>query len=104
MPLHTERQRFQTAQDKKTIERAGDCADRILQECNLISELLVFANDNNAAHEIGMPVQIFRRGMHDNVEARLDWTLDPGSGKCVVGRSEERRVGKECRSRWWVWN
>src|ERR1700751_233804 len=32
MPLHAERQRFQTSQYKKTIERSSDCADRILQK------------------------------------------------------------------------
>ena len=25
---------------------------------------------------------------------------EDGKGHCPVGRSEERRVGKECRSRW----
>src|SRR5688572_33128973 len=26
----------------------------------------------------------------------------PRAGRGAVGRSEERRVGKECRSRWWA--
>src|SRR5207253_4601854 len=26
-----------------------------------------------------------------------------GEGRARVERSEERRVGKECRSRWWTW-
>ena len=28
------------------------------------------------------------------------WVLRECSGRAVWGRSEERRVGKECRSRW----
>src|SRR5205809_3847327 len=34
--------------------------------------------------------------VHANVG--IDLTVMAGS---IVGRSEERRVGKECRSRWW---
>src|SRR5262245_66367093 len=29
---------------------------------------------------------------------------DPGAVALAVGRSEERRVGKECRSRRWRWH
>src|SRR5690554_344214 len=29
------------------------------------------------------------------------WRMDP-TKKLIVPRSEERRVGKECRSRWWA--
>ena len=46
MSFHAQRQRFQTAQHKKTVERTGDCADRILQKRNLIAEFLVFADDD----------------------------------------------------------
>src|SRR6476620_12629572 len=41
MPFQAERQRFQAAQNKKTIERAGHGAHRILQKRNLISEFFV---------------------------------------------------------------
>ena len=33
-------------------------------------------------------------------ENNLDSTPGPRYGQLDVGRSEERRVGKECRSRW----
>src|SRR5256886_3364361 len=36
--------------------------------------------------------------MHDVVAASWAWT--PGTNGKTVSRSEERRVGKECRSRW----
>src|SRR5687768_18569442 len=31
----------------------------------------------------------------------IDVSREPARAKERVGRSEERRVGKECRSRWW---
>src|SRR5258708_40031587 len=38
---------------------------------------------------------------HDQTSnARLPGDAPDRGGRCVKGRSEERRVGKECRSRW----
>src|SRR5687768_7516774 len=36
----------------------------------------------------------------------LDHTITPAGSSCslIVSRSEERRVGKECRSRWWPYH
>src|SRR5437016_14212126 len=42
---------------------------------------------------VSLPVRLVTSASHI---ARTAWT----SGSCVDGRSEERRVGKECRSRW----
>src|SRR3712207_9074053 len=45
-----------------------------------------------------------KKGTHLSIEAIPDvgYLLDKitANGKDVTGRSEERRVGKECRSRW----
>ena len=46
-----------------------------------------------------------RRGNNNGPEAvsAKDWNfpqIDEGTPQCVLCRSEERRVGKECRSRW----
>src|SRR5262249_49521166 len=84
MPLHAKRQRFQTAQNKKTVERACDRADRILQERNLISEFLVFANNYDATYQIGMPVQIFRRRMHNDIKPRFNRPLNPWSSERII--------------------
>src|SRR5437764_6987326 len=50
-----------------------------------------------------------RRAQHDGLPVRQDQALalaaepDPGLGAQAGGdRSEERRVGKECRCRWWT--
>src|SRR5699024_11705409 len=51
-------------------------------------------------------------GQSSSTAARLSW---PGAAPTTMvtvdllsahrdGRSEERRVGKECRSRWWAWH
>src|SRR3712207_8123629 len=45
---------------------------------------------------------ILRGQVHDRVEHQIrkgEGALDAGAGE-VTDRSEERRVGKECRSRW----
>src|SRR5215831_12981033 len=97
MSLHAKRQRFQTAQNEKTIERASDRADRILQERNLISELLVFSNNNNAAYQIGMPVQIFRCGMHNDIEPRFNRSLDPWSSERIIANGNQFPFARDLR-------
>src|SRR3712207_9243624 len=39
-------------------------------------------------------------GQYEEAEADLRQTIEMGEAAGYVGRSEERRVGKECRSRW----
>ena len=99
MPLHAKRQRFQAAQNKKTIERAGNRADRILQKRNLISEFLVFPNNGNAAHQIGMPVQIFRCGMHNDIEPRFNRSLDPRSSERIIANRNQFPFARDLRNR-----
>src|SRR2546422_10070309 len=52
-------------------------------------------------HELSRPVRALQRQMADRHgrvgDGELDWPLEHPH---VAGRSEERRVGKECRSRW----
>ena len=52
MPLHPQRERFQTAHDQEAFERPRDRADGILQKRNLIGELLVLANNDNTADQV----------------------------------------------------
>ena len=85
MALHAQGERFQTAEHKKAIERALDRADGILQEPHSIPEFFVVSDNRNAADYVGMTVQILRRRMNDNVEAKFDWSLDPwrSEGVCL---------------------
>src|SRR5215471_4338386 len=89
MPLYTKRQGLQASQDEKTIERASDCADRILQKCNLISEFLVFPNNDHAADQVGMTVQIFRCGMHNDIKTRFNRSLDPWSSERIIANGNQ---------------
>src|SRR5688572_4609788 len=41
-----------------------------------------------------------QRGFCEKCGTPLTFTASDGVG-LAIGRSEERRVGKECRSRWW---
>ena len=78
---------FNPRSARKAVERSRDRADRVLQKRDLIAQLLVFADDNDAADHVGVAVEIFRRGMNDHVEAELDRPLNPRAGKGVVGNA-----------------
>ena len=56
MPLHAQRQGFQAAHGEKTVERSCDRADGVLQKRNLIAELFVFADDDDAAHQVRVAI------------------------------------------------
>jgi len=42
--------------------------------------------------------------MEEVVVIGYDWSFDERKGALMMGRSEERRVGKECRSGWWAYH
>jgi len=46
----------------------------------------------------GILILTFSRKAADEISGRIARSLGPGGEKII--RSEERRVGKECRSRW----
>src|SRR5256885_9472203 len=54
------------------------------------SDLCRSSTDERRLLRIGMAAVVFRPYWSDNTRIQT----------AVVGRSEERRVGKECRSRW----
>ena len=59
--------------------------------------LLSFAQDNNAdIVKVGDSMPAFT--LHSTVNGTVN--SEDLKGKVVLIRSEERRVGKECRSRW----
>src|SRR5215472_6063237 len=99
MSFHAKRQGLQASQNKKTIEGTGDRADRILQECNLIGEFLVFSNNDNAADQIGMPVQILRGGMHHDIKPRFNRSLNPWSSERVIANRNQFSFARDLRDR-----
>ena len=48
----------------------------------------------------GHSFDIARQGYTNLLPVQHKRSRDPGDSKEMVARSEERRVGKECRSRW----
>ena len=99
MPLHPQRERFQPAHGEEAVERTRDRADRVLQELHLISELLVFSDDRDPADDIGVAVQIFRRGMDDHIEPEFDRPLRPGTGEGVIGNTDRVMRTRDFRHR-----
>ena len=97
MPFHPQRQCFQSAERQETVEGSRDCADRILQERDLIGQLLIFTDNNDAADHVGMPVQIFRGGMDHHVEAGFDRSLNPGRSKGVIGNADDLFFARNLR-------
>src|SRR5437870_443313 len=104
MPLHAQRQCLQAAQRQKTIERPRDCADRVLQECNLIAQFLVFTDNDNTANHIGMSAQIFRGRVNHEIETKFDRPLNPRAGKRVVRNRNDVLFARNFRNRFQVDN
>ena len=102
MPLHPQRERLQSAQRQKAVERPRDRADRILQKRDLIAELLVFSHDDHAAHHVGVAIQIFRRGMNDHIESEFDRPLNPRAGESIIGNADGVVRARDFRDRFQV--
>ena len=90
VPLHPHRQRPQPAQHQPGVERAGDGADGVLVEGDLLGELVV-AYDERAADDVGVPAAVLRRRVDDDVGAERQRLLEVGRGEGVV--DDEQRAG-----------
>ena len=102
MPFHPQRQRFQSAQRQKAIERPCDRADCILQKRDLVAELLVFSHDDDTADHIGVAIQVFRGGMDYDIEPVFDRPLDPGAGESIIGNADGMVGARNFRHRFQV--
>ena len=92
-------------EEKRTesVRKAKEEARRILQEArreseSIISELKRMKKEAGSAAEVNALRHQLDRGI-DAMSEGLQ-TPDPEDGEAPKTRSEERRVGKECRSRW----
>src|ERR1700740_192230 len=87
MSFHPQSQGLQTAEGKEAIERSGYGPDSVLKKSKPLGQRqsgFTWANHHNTAHHIGMPVEIFRCRMNDDIEPEIDRMLDPRAGKGVV--------------------
>src|ERR1017187_3977229 len=65
------------------------------------AQRIYIGDDAVNIHELGVKVHAqMHNPQGEAVYLRCDKTVPFGSFALVVDRSEERRVGKECRSRW----
>src|SRR5690606_42019729 len=60
-----------------------------------------FSRKWSSIRNAGWVKAIFGEPEEDRIKLSSPYTLAELSANLPQGRSEERRVGKECRSRWW---
>src|SRR6476469_7369027 len=75
MRAHAQVQRLQSAQREEAVERALDRADRVLQESELLGQLRVVADDDHAADDVGMAIEVFGCRMHHEIRAMFQLAL-----------------------------
>src|SRR6202030_2125605 len=102
MPLHPQRERFQTAQYQKTVERARNRADRVLEEPHSIAKFLVLSDHSHATDDVGVTVQIFGCRMDHEVKTKFDRPLDPWRGEGVVGDRKNLVFARDLRDRFQI--
>ncbi len=98
MALHAQGQGLQAAHGQKAVEGTGDRADSVLQEPDAFAQIRVLAHHQHAADDVGMPVQIFGRRMHDDIEAMLQRPLHPGAGEGVVADGDDSALARDGRN------
>ena len=83
--FHPDRQGFQRTQNHKTVEGTEHRSNRVLQEFQLFFQFLSSrSNHSYSANHIGVPVEVFGRTVHGDVETMVDGSLNPGGTKGVV--------------------
>ena len=96
MPFHAQRQRLDAAQDEIAVEGAGYAARHAAQGMQPLAEL-GRARHEEAAEHVGMPAEVLRRRMHDDVAAELERPLEKRRGKRVVHDREDAVAFRERR-------
>ena len=65
----------------------------------MVTEFLVVADYGDSAYEIGVTVQVFGRGMHDDVESVFNRALNPWRCKCVIANGDDFVLTRNFRDR-----
>ena len=81
-------QRAQAAVDEEAVERAGHRADGVLHEAHAARAAPASRDDDRAADDVGVPAEVLRRRVHDDVGAELERALDDRRGERVVDGDE----------------
>ena len=93
---HPDGERLEATQHEPGIERAGDGAERLLQEPEPFRDRGVVRGDESADH-VGVAAEVLRRRVDDDVRAELERLLEVRRREGVVDHEEGaggmRRVG-----------
>src|SRR5690606_37567756 len=93
------------ALDALVLDLSKLCRVQVIGPCAAVS--LVGRNIRAILHRLGEALELFEEQKIYLVtqaanDLNITFVIDEEQGDRLVGRSEERRVGKECRSRWWT--
>ena len=91
MRLHPRAERFDPPQHQPGIERRTGDAQRVDDVGNPLGMRLV-PRDDATADNVGMAVEVFRRRVHDDVDAELERPLQVGGEERVVGKRDQSGV------------
>src|SRR5438132_10773335 len=87
MPLHTDRERLDPAEGEPTVERTGDCAERVLGESQLLVQVLA-VRDDRSPEEVGMATDVLRRAVDDQIHAQPERVLQRWRPERVVAATD----------------
>ena len=85
--LHAEGERLQPAQDEPAVERAGDGAERLLEEDEALGDRRVVRR-REATDEVGVAAEVLRQRVDDDVGAERERLLEVRRGERVVDDDE----------------
>ena len=96
--LHSEFERFQSAQREPTVERRGNGAGRVLQELDRLEHRGILG-ESRALNQVGVSGEIFRDAVNDDVGAEFERLLEAGRGEGVVDDHERAAAVREAADR-----
>src|SRR4029077_10704125 len=85
--LHSELERFKSAQCEPTVERGGDGASGILQEFYRFEDGRILG-EGRALNQVRVTCEIFRDAVNDDVRSEFEGLLKTGRSECVVDDHE----------------
>ena len=88
--VHAHAQGLDAAQHQPRVHRAGNGADRVLVEGDLLGDAVV-GEDHRSPDDVGVTAHVLRRRVHDDVGAERDRLRQIGRGERVV--DDQQRAG-----------
>ena len=95
MGFHAQMQGLQPAHGQEGVERAGDGADRVLQEAHLLGQL-VTPGDHDAADDVGMAIEVLGGRVQHQVGAVFQRALQHRRAERVVDHQDQAVLLRKC--------